>query len=100
MDSDPHALGLRIRRARERKLMSQDDLAAAIGKSRSAVNAWENGRAYPCNSIGALEAVLDLDLTGDGDQPPAITRSLTERLARLDAALSNLERDKQNAPPG
>lgn len=73
MDSDRRALGLRIRRARERKLMSQADLAGAIGKSRAAVNSWENGRAHPRSSIGAIEAVLGINLTADDDQPPAIT---------------------------
>lgn len=64
-------IGTRIRRARERKRMSQADLAEALQVSRSAINAWENDRAYPQSSIGALEDVLDVDLTGEDPQIPA-----------------------------
>lgn len=46
--------------------MDQIQLAEALGVSRSAVNAWINDRAYPMNSIGALEDLLGVDLTGDG----------------------------------
>jgi transcriptional regulator with XRE-family HTH domain len=44
--------------------MSQAELATAIHRSRSAVNAWETGRAIPRNALGALEVVLGEDLTG------------------------------------
>ena len=57
-------IGTRLRRAIERKRMQQADVARALGVSRSAVNAWVNDRAYPPNSIGALEERLDVDLTG------------------------------------
>jgi transcriptional regulator with XRE-family HTH domain len=43
--------------------MDQADVARALGVSRSAVNAWVNDRTYPLNSIGALEELLDVDLT-------------------------------------
>lgn len=65
-------LGTRIKRARERMrvsghYMSQQELADALGVSRSAVNAWENNRAHPRSSIGALEAILGVTLTGSPD---------------------------------
>jgi transcriptional regulator with XRE-family HTH domain len=56
-------IGTRLRRAIERKRMDQADVARALGVSRSAVNAWVNDRTYPRNAIGALEALLDVDLT-------------------------------------
>ena len=59
-------IGTTIRRARERKRMSQKKLAEELGVSRSAVNAWENDRAWPQNSIGALEEVLGISL---GEEP-------------------------------
>jgi transcriptional regulator with XRE-family HTH domain len=62
-------IGTVIRRARERKRMRQQDLADAIGVSRTTVDAWENNRSYPRSSIGALETVLEIAL--DGDQPAA-----------------------------
>lgn len=62
-------IGTKIRRARERKRMSQVDLAGALGVSRSAVNAWENDRAYPQNSIGALEDELGVRLDEPEPEP-------------------------------
>jgi transcriptional regulator with XRE-family HTH domain len=56
-------IGTRLRRAIERKRMDQADVARALGVSRSAVNAWVCDRAYPRSAIGALEALLDVDLT-------------------------------------
>lgn len=46
--------------------MRQGDLAAALGVSRSAVNAWINDRAWPQASLGALEEILGVRLDGDG----------------------------------
>lgn len=65
-------LGTRIRRARELKRLSQDQLGDALGISRSAVNAWENGRARPRN-ISVLEEVLGTDLTSDEPEDEVYT---------------------------
>jgi transcriptional regulator with XRE-family HTH domain len=65
-------IGTMIRRARERKRMSQEDLAHELGVSRSAVNAWERDRAYPRSSVGALEDVLGVTLDGQPPPEPAI----------------------------
>jgi transcriptional regulator with XRE-family HTH domain len=43
--TNPHDIGERIRKAREDQGMTQDQLAAAVGVSRSAVAQWETGRA-------------------------------------------------------
>lgn len=40
-------LGEEIRRAREEKHLSQEDLAEQLGVSRQAVSKWENGTALP-----------------------------------------------------
>jgi transcriptional regulator with XRE-family HTH domain len=61
-------IGTMIRRARERKRMRQQDLADTIGVSRTTVDAWENDRAYPRSSIGALEEVLGISLDGSGQE--------------------------------
>lgn len=88
MASEP-AIGTKIRRARERLHMSQAELAAEVGVSRSTVNAWERDRAYPQNRIGALEQVLGLSLSEDEgpepepqgeDQLDQIEQRLTEML--------------------
>lgn len=43
--SDTRAIGARIRAARQQQGWTQDELAAAVGVSRSAVAQWETGRA-------------------------------------------------------
>lgn len=63
------SLAVTIRRARERKRMTQDQLAEALGVSRSAVNAWENDRAVPQRSIGAIEEVLGITIPASEDIP-------------------------------
>jgi transcriptional regulator with XRE-family HTH domain len=62
-------LGMRIRRARERKRWSQEQLAAALGVGVRSVGRWERGEAGPRNAIGALEEVLGVDLSGNGGTP-------------------------------
>ncbi len=43
--TNPRDIGTRIRTAREDQGWTQDQLAAAVGVSRSAVAQWETGRA-------------------------------------------------------
>src|SRR4051794_32796311 len=43
--TNPHDIGGRIRTAREDQGWTQDQLAEAVGVSRSAVAQWETGRA-------------------------------------------------------
>lgn len=43
--TNPQDIGARIRDAREHQGWTQDELAAAVGVSRSAVAQWETGRA-------------------------------------------------------
>ena len=40
---DPRLLGIRIRQGRERKGLSQDDLAIAVSKDQRAISEYENG---------------------------------------------------------
>ena len=58
------SLGMRIRRARERKRWTQAQLARAVGVSSRAVGDWERDVKAPRNRMGALEEVLGADLTG------------------------------------
>ena len=43
--TNPRDIGIRIREAREEQGWTQDQLAEAVGVSRSAVAQWETGRA-------------------------------------------------------
>jgi transcriptional regulator with XRE-family HTH domain len=43
--SDPSQIGARIKDARQERGLTQDQLATAVGVSRSAVAQWETGRA-------------------------------------------------------
>lgn len=72
-------IGTAIRRARERRRLSQADLAYALGVSRSAVNAWENDRAYPQSSIGAIEEVLGIRLDGE-PEPDVMPEGLRDAI--------------------
>jgi transcriptional regulator with XRE-family HTH domain len=72
MTAKPPKIGMRIRRARERRRMTQDQLADALGVARPTISNWEGDKSYPQNSIGALEYVLDVDLTGEHEQLPEI----------------------------
>lgn len=58
---DPQWLGMRIRQARERKGMSQEDLAAAISKDQSVISLYESGkRTIAATELPLLAAVLEV----------------------------------------
>lgn len=76
-------IGKTIKRARERRRMSQAEAAAALGVSRSALNAWENDRAYPRSSIGAIEELYGVRLDGEPGQPEEPEMPTPAELERL-----------------
>ena len=57
-------IGAQIRRARQLLNMRQQDLADKLGVSRSAIDGWENNRAYPQRNLARLEQVLGIRLDG------------------------------------
>lgn len=73
-------LGVRIRRARERARLSQEDLAKAVGASVRAVGDWENGRRKPRNRLGALEDVLGVSLSDDTAETSPAPSVIDEKL--------------------
>lgn len=75
MAADP-LIGTKIRRARERKRLRQQDVASQLGVSRTTYDAWENNRAYPKSSIGALEQLLEVDLTTEPLIPPNLQKRI------------------------
>ena len=63
MTSDPPSLGARIRRARNLKRLSQQQLAAAVGASVRAVGNWERDQSVPRN-LAVVEEFLGVSLNG------------------------------------
>ena|ERR1700722_1984336 len=57
--SDPQAIGERIRLARQARGQTQEQLAEAVGVTRSAVAQWETGRAgQVTGNLSRIAAVL------------------------------------------
>lgn len=100
MATDHPPIGDRIRRARERLRMSQQELADRLRVSRGAVNSWERNRTYPQSSIGALEDILGIRLTdGEGPDPDPVNpepelsvEELAEQMAQLTEQMTRLAR--------
>jgi transcriptional regulator with XRE-family HTH domain len=55
-------IGRFIRRARQRKRLTQMAFAARIGVSKSSVANWESGLHFPQRHLGAIEEVLEISL--------------------------------------
>lgn len=76
-------IGTRIKRARERKRWTQQQLAGALNVNVKTVDNWENGRTSPRSSVGALEDILgvSLDVEPEG---PLISPELRAMVEALD----------------
>ncbi|XKK40339.1 helix-turn-helix domain-containing protein [Nocardiopsis sp. ARC36] len=61
------SLGDRIRTARQRARLTQEQLAERVGVGRRTIDNWENGRTLPKNVV-ALEDVLG-SLAGEASAP-------------------------------
>lgn len=57
-------IGKAIRRARQRKRLTQAALARILGVTASSVTNWENGTHFPQRHLGAIEEVLEISLAG------------------------------------
>lgn len=51
-------IGEKLRRARQERELTQEELAHRIGVSRQTISSWENDRSYP--DIGSIIALSDL----------------------------------------
>jgi transcriptional regulator with XRE-family HTH domain len=85
--SDPAQIGSRIRDVRREKGWTQDQLAAAVGVSRSAVAQWETGRAGQITGnltriAGTLEVGVEFLMYGE-DKRSAGQASTADELALL-----------------
>jgi transcriptional regulator with XRE-family HTH domain len=86
-DLDPVEVGLRIREARERKHLSQEDLAASMGVDQRAVSELENGkRRLPITEVSELSLVLGVPVLyffGQDISPDDLDIALLEQFHRL-----------------
>ncbi len=60
--SQQTSAGVAIRKARQRKRMTQSDLAGALGVSNITVANWESGKHFPQRYAGLIEEVLEITL--------------------------------------
>lgn len=61
-----------IQRARQRKRMTQQELADALGVSKSTVAHWETGKHFPLQNAGAIEELLEITIPApEADGVPA-----------------------------
>jgi transcriptional regulator with XRE-family HTH domain len=78
--SDTQSIGARIKAARQDQGWTQDQLADAVGVSRSAVAQWETGRAGQVTAnltriAAALEVGVEYLMYGRDKSAPAQTHS-------------------------
>lgn len=72
-------VGERIRLRRQALGMTQEQLAARVGVSPSAVLGWEKDRYFPARKQGALEAVLGISLAARNGAQPVLPTDPRER---------------------
>ena len=85
--SDPARIGARIKDVRQERGWTQDQLAQAVGVSRSAVAQWETGRAGQVTGnlsriAGVLGVNVEFLMFGDSKHAPAVA-SQGDELALL-----------------
>ena len=84
---DPKLFGNRIRQARERRGISQDELARLISKDQRAISEYENGkRRLAAVDLPVLANVLDVSLLHFFEDDPNVydlDRFLLEEFHRL-----------------
>jgi len=61
-DMPNESVGLIIARARQRRRMTQVQLAEALGVSPSTVANWERGASYPAKFAGIVEELLEITI--------------------------------------
>jgi transcriptional regulator with XRE-family HTH domain len=56
------SVGILISRARHRKRLTQEQMAEALGVSKSSVANWESGEHFPLRYAGAIEELLEITI--------------------------------------
>lgn len=63
------SVGLLIARARQRKRLTQVQLAEELGVSPSTVANWERGASYPLRMAGVIEELLGIAIPARDPEP-------------------------------
>ena len=66
-------IGTRIRKRRQELGLTLQQLADRLQVAESTVVHWETGKHYPKRKLGAIEAVLGMDLADGRDPSPFAT---------------------------
>jgi transcriptional regulator with XRE-family HTH domain len=90
MATEPR-LGTRIKRARERKRWTQQQLADRVGVNRKTVDNWENDRSGPRSSIGILEDVLGISLSPGIPGEESLAQQMRRKLGELEELARRME---------
>jgi transcriptional regulator with XRE-family HTH domain len=98
-ERDPHIIGARIAKRRHQLDMTQEQLADALGVSKSTVANWERGVAYPKRKLGKIEQVLG-PLDSDDEEPRSPSSSTADALDRLQLELDRLRQALRDERPG
>lgn len=83
----PDSTGRRIARRRHVLRMNQRQLAEKVGVSRNTVSLWENDEMFPHNHLGALEAVLGINLLPNGPEIDPHVRAVLAGLSPEERAI-------------
>jgi transcriptional regulator with XRE-family HTH domain len=87
---DRRTIGNRIRRARERKGMTQAQLAALVGVGMRSIGNWERGETAPQNRLAKLEEVLEVDLSSPEPEPTVYRQRVDDGMEILFAHYGEL----------
>lgn len=89
--------GKDIRRARERRRLSQEQLAGLLEVSSKSIGRWERGETIPKSALGAIEQILHLG--EQPDEPGLSEASDAELLAEVALRLEQRKPKQRRSPP-
>lgn len=85
-------VGRKIRAARQRKGLTQVELAQLTGVGRETVGNWENDRTSPDGALPRIEEALDITLSEGEAERIAESYTMEALLDRLRAAEREIDR--------
>lgn len=92
--SNIDAIGRNVKRLREEKGWSQEELAVKLGVTDRAVSAWEHGRSYP--RMAMLDKLCEVFRCQTRD----LTHEYTELRAEVDAVSKEYEQKEESGKDG